>query len=76
MQTVKSFIEGFKDFQHVTVSVSDVNKSLAFYRDLLGFPVLGRLYYKQQGRPDHRFPGYRQQCHPGSLQLRRAHQAH
>jgi len=45
MQTVKSFIEGFKDFQHVTVSVSDVNKSLAFYRDLLGFPVLGRLYY-------------------------------
>ena len=48
MQTVKSFIEGFKDFQHVTVSVSDVNKSLAFYRDLLGFPVLGRLYYKNK----------------------------
>jgi catechol 2,3-dioxygenase-like lactoylglutathione lyase family enzyme len=48
MQTVKSFIEGFKDFQHVTVSVSDVNKSLAFYRDLLGFPVLGRLYYRNK----------------------------
>jgi catechol 2,3-dioxygenase-like lactoylglutathione lyase family enzyme len=48
MQTVKSFIPGFKDFQHVTVSVSDVNKSLAFYRDLLGFPVLGRLYYKNK----------------------------
>ena len=45
MQTVEQFIPGFKDFQHVTVSVSDVNKSLAFYRDLLGFPVLGRLYY-------------------------------
>jgi catechol 2,3-dioxygenase-like lactoylglutathione lyase family enzyme len=45
MQTVESFIPGFVDFQHVTVSVSDVEKSLAFYRDLLGFPVLGRLYY-------------------------------
>jgi len=45
MQTVKHFIPGFQDFQHVTVSVSDVDKALAFYRDLLGFPVLGRLYY-------------------------------
>jgi len=43
--TVKHFIPGFKDFQHVTVSVSDVNRSLAFYHDLLGFPVMGRLYY-------------------------------
>jgi catechol 2,3-dioxygenase-like lactoylglutathione lyase family enzyme len=48
MQTVKKFIGGFKDFQHVTVSVSDVHKSLAFYRDLLGFPVLGRLYYRNK----------------------------
>jgi catechol 2,3-dioxygenase-like lactoylglutathione lyase family enzyme len=45
MQKVNSFITGFLDFQHVTVSVSDVDKSLAFYRDLLGFPVLGRLFY-------------------------------
>lgn len=48
MQTVSHFITGFKDFQHVTVSVADVDKSLAFYRDLLGFPVLGRLYYNNQ----------------------------
>jgi catechol 2,3-dioxygenase-like lactoylglutathione lyase family enzyme len=45
MQNVEHFMPGFKDFQHVTVSVSDVDRSLAFYRDLLGFPVLGRLYY-------------------------------
>jgi catechol 2,3-dioxygenase-like lactoylglutathione lyase family enzyme len=45
MQTVEHFIPGFKDFQHVTVSVRDVDKSLSFYRDLLGFPVMGRLYY-------------------------------
>jgi catechol 2,3-dioxygenase-like lactoylglutathione lyase family enzyme len=48
MQNVKNFISGFKDFQHVTVSVGDVNKSLAFYRDLLGFPVMGRLYYRNK----------------------------
>lgn len=42
------FIPGFKDFQHVTVSVSNVDRALAFYRDLLGFPVLGRLYYPNQ----------------------------
>ena len=48
MQNVKNFISGFKDFQHVTVSVSDINKSLAFYRDLLGFPFMGRLYYKNK----------------------------
>lgn len=48
MQTVEHFIPGFKDFQHTTVTVSDVNKSLAFYRDLLGFPCLGRLYYPNQ----------------------------
>jgi catechol 2,3-dioxygenase-like lactoylglutathione lyase family enzyme len=45
MPTVEQFIPGFKDFQHVTISVGDVDRSLAFYRDLLGFPVLGRLYY-------------------------------
>lgn len=45
MQTVERFIPGFKDFQHVTVSVSDRDKSLAFYRDLLGFPYSGRLNY-------------------------------
>jgi catechol 2,3-dioxygenase-like lactoylglutathione lyase family enzyme len=48
MHTVEGFVPGFKDFQHVTVSVSDVNKALAFYRDLLGFPVLGRLYYRNK----------------------------
>jgi catechol 2,3-dioxygenase-like lactoylglutathione lyase family enzyme len=48
METVEHFFPGFKDFQHVTVTVSDVNKALAFYRDLLGFPVLGRLYYPNQ----------------------------
>src|SRR5258708_5126175 len=48
MQSVENFIPGFLDFQHTTVSVSDVNKSLAFYRDLLGFPVLGRLSYENQ----------------------------
>ncbi len=44
-QNVESFLPGFKDFQHTTVSVSDVDKSLAFYRDVLGFPYLGRLKY-------------------------------
>ncbi len=48
MQTVEHLIPGFKDFQHVTVSVSDVNASLAFYRDLLGFPYLGRLCYPNE----------------------------
>ena len=38
-------MNGFQDCQHVTISVSNINRSLAFYRDLLGFPVLGRLYY-------------------------------
>jgi len=45
MKTVTNFIPGFQDFQHTTVSVTDVDKSLAFYRDLLGFPFLGRLNY-------------------------------
>jgi catechol 2,3-dioxygenase-like lactoylglutathione lyase family enzyme len=48
MQTVERLMPGFKDFQHVTVSVSNVNKSLAFYRDLLGFPCLGRLKYNNE----------------------------
>jgi catechol 2,3-dioxygenase-like lactoylglutathione lyase family enzyme len=41
-------MQGFKDFQHVTIAVSDIGRSLAFYRDLLGFPVLGRLNYRNQ----------------------------
>lgn len=45
MKPVEHFIPGFTDFQHVAISVSDVDQALAFYRDLLGFPVLGRLYY-------------------------------
>jgi catechol 2,3-dioxygenase-like lactoylglutathione lyase family enzyme len=39
-------LQGLKGFQHVTISVSDINQSLAFYRDLLGFTVLGRLFYR------------------------------
>lgn len=38
-------MQSIKDFQHVAISVSDADRSLAFYRDLLGFPVLGRLKY-------------------------------
>ena len=41
-------MQGFKDFQHVTISVSDIDRSIAFYRDLLGFPVLGRLNYRNK----------------------------
>src|SRR6185503_832960 len=41
-------MQPIKDFQHVSVSVSDINRSLAFHRDLLGFPVLGRLYYRNK----------------------------
>lgn len=48
MQTTEHFIPGFLDFQHTTISVADVDRSLAFYRDLLGFPYLGRLAYKNQ----------------------------
>lgn len=48
MQNVKDFIRGFADFQHTTVSVADVDKSLSFYRDLLGFPYLGRLSYENK----------------------------
>ncbi len=48
MPTVEKFIPGFVDFQHVTITVSNVERSLAFYRDLLGFPVLGRLYYSNE----------------------------
>lgn len=48
MENTNRFVKGFRDFQHVTISISDINRSLAFYRDLLGFPVLGRLYYRNQ----------------------------
>jgi catechol 2,3-dioxygenase-like lactoylglutathione lyase family enzyme len=41
----ETMLNNLKDFQHVTVSVSDVQRSLAFYRDLLGFSSSGRLYY-------------------------------
>ncbi|GAB4561457.1 MAG: hypothetical protein Kow0047_08820 [Anaerolineae bacterium] len=46
MERSLQFAKHFRDFQHVTITVSDVDRSLAFYRDLLGFPVLGRLYYR------------------------------
>ncbi|MDQ6877506.1 MAG: VOC family protein [Candidatus Dormibacteraeota bacterium] len=36
-------MQGIKDLQHVTISVSDVDRSIAFYRDLLGLPAVGRL---------------------------------
>ncbi len=45
MSAVDHFFTGFQDFQHVAVTVSDIDRSLAFYRDLLGFPVLGRLTF-------------------------------
>lgn len=45
MLAVDQFCLGFRDFQHVAITVSDIHRSLAFYRDLLGFPVLGRLYF-------------------------------
>ncbi len=45
MSAVDHFFSGFQDFQHVAVTVSDIDRSMAFYRDLLGFPVLGRLYF-------------------------------
>jgi catechol 2,3-dioxygenase-like lactoylglutathione lyase family enzyme len=41
-------MNGFQDFQHVTISVTNIDRSLAFYRDLLGFPVLGRLTYHNE----------------------------
>jgi catechol 2,3-dioxygenase-like lactoylglutathione lyase family enzyme len=48
MQSVKNFFPGFLDFQHTTISVTNADRALAFYRDLLGFPVLGRLYYRNE----------------------------
>jgi len=30
-------------FEHVAITVSDMKKSLAFYRDILGFEVMGQL---------------------------------
>ena len=48
METVEHFMTGFEDFQHVTISVANREKSLAFYRDLLGFPYLGRLNYNNE----------------------------
>jgi len=41
-------MQGFRGFQHVTVSVGDVDRALAFYRDVLGFRRLGRLYYRNK----------------------------
>jgi len=42
-------LPGFRDFQHVTVAVGDIGRSLEFYRDLLAFPHLGRLSYQAKG---------------------------
>jgi extradiol dioxygenase family protein len=36
---------GFIDFQHTTVSVADVDRSLRFYRDLLGFPGVDTCFF-------------------------------
>jgi catechol 2,3-dioxygenase-like lactoylglutathione lyase family enzyme len=36
------------NFQAVTISVSNIERSLSFYRDLLGFPVLGQASYDNQ----------------------------
>jgi catechol 2,3-dioxygenase-like lactoylglutathione lyase family enzyme len=41
MAAVPQFIPGFQEVHHVAVTVSDVARALAFYRDLLGFPLLG-----------------------------------
>lgn len=41
MLTVEHFFSGFRDVHHVAITVSDIERSLAFYRQLLGFPVLG-----------------------------------
>jgi catechol 2,3-dioxygenase-like lactoylglutathione lyase family enzyme len=38
---VTQFIPGFQEVHHVAVTVSDVERALAFYRDLLGFPLVG-----------------------------------
>jgi catechol 2,3-dioxygenase-like lactoylglutathione lyase family enzyme len=48
MQAVDHFLPGFLDFQHITVSVSNREAALSFYRDQLGFPYLGRLDYPNQ----------------------------
>ena len=42
-------LQGMNDFQHVTVSVSSRERSLAFYRDVLGFAWRGRLSYGSKG---------------------------
>jgi len=42
MQTSEHFIPGFL---HTTVSVADVDRSLRFYCDLLGFPGVDRCFF-------------------------------
>lgn len=34
---------------HITITVADMRRSVEFYRDLLGFKVLGKLENKSQG---------------------------
>ncbi|TDC23377.1 hypothetical protein E1265_12980 [Streptomyces sp. 8K308] len=37
-------------FDHVAVTVADLDATLAYYRDTLGFPVIGRLVHDQDPR--------------------------
>jgi catechol 2,3-dioxygenase-like lactoylglutathione lyase family enzyme len=37
-------------FDHVAVTVADLDATLAFYRDRLGYPVIGRLVHDQDPR--------------------------
>jgi catechol 2,3-dioxygenase-like lactoylglutathione lyase family enzyme len=41
MSVVAQFVPGFLDVHHISITVSDIERSLAFYRDLLGLPVTG-----------------------------------
>ena len=41
----------FKNIMHVGISVSDMQRSVAFYRDVLGFEVTGSGGSVWRGRP-------------------------
>jgi glyoxylase I family protein len=47
-QNTKNFMPGFLDFHHVTICARNVDKTLAFYRDLLDFTFLGHLSYNDK----------------------------